>query len=155
MLAFGSSFFLLGWTKVFTQTWDDNADVWTYAIHSSELGLLIAGLAIFTAGLTVFWRQDWGHGIQGRTEGEPLSYEAKSRGTPFRTIDIRKVAIWMFLMSEMMVFSSLFSTYLRYRTGIENCEALFSSGVFTEGQACWLPASYFICLLYTSDAADE
>ncbi len=144
MLAFGSSFFLLGWTKVFTQTWDDNADVWTYAIHSSELGLLIAGLAIFTAGLTVFWRQDWGHGIQGRTEGEPLSYEAKSRGTPFRTIDIRKVAIWMFLMSEMMVFSSLFSTYLRYRTGIENCEALFSSGVFTEGQACWLPASYFI-----------
>ena len=44
----------------------------------------------------------------------------------------------------MMVFSSLFSTYLRYRTGIENCEALFSSGVFTEGQACWLPASYFI-----------
>jgi len=144
MLAFGASFFLLGWTKVFTQTWDDNADVWTYAIHSSELGLLIAGLAIFTAGLTVFWRQDWGHGIQGRTGGEPLSYEAKSRGTPFRTIDIRKVAIWMFLMSEMMVFSSLFSTYLRYRTGIENCEVLFSSGVFTEGQACWLPASYFI-----------
>ncbi len=135
MLAFGASFFLLGFTKVFTQSWDDNADIWTYAIHSSEIGLLIAGLAIFFAGITVFWRQDWSH------DG---SYEAKSEGAPFRTIDIRKVAVWMFLMSEMMVFTSLFSTYLRYRTGIENCETLYASGVFTEGQACWLPASYFI-----------
>ncbi len=135
MLAFGASFFLLGFTKVFTQTWDDNADIWTYAIHSSEVGLLIAGLAIFFAGITVFWRQDWSH------DG---SYEAKAEGTPFRTIDIRKVALWMFLMSEMMVFSSLFSTYLRYRTGFDNCETLFASGVFTEGQSCWLPASYFI-----------
>ena len=135
MLAFGASFFLLGFTKVFTQTWDDGADIWTYAIHSSEIGLLIAGLAIFFAGITVFWRQDWSH------DG---SYEAKSEGAPFRTIDIRKVAVWMFLMSEMMVFTSLFSTYLRYRTGIENCETLYASGVFTEGQACWLPASYFI-----------
>ncbi len=135
MLAFGSSFFLLGFTKVFTQTWDDSADIWTYAIHSSEVGLLIAGLAIFFAGITVFWRQDWSH------DG---SYEAKSEGAPFRTIDIRKVAVWMFLMSEMMVFTSLFSTYLRYRTGIDNCETLYASGVFTEGQACWLPASYFI-----------
>ena len=135
MLAFGSSIFLLGFTKVFTQTWDDNADIWTYAIHSSQIGLLIAGLAIFFAGLTVFWRQDWSH------DG---SYEAKSVGTPFRTIDIRKVAVWMFLMSEMMVFSSLFSTYLRYRTGFDNCEALFESGLFVEGQQCWLPACYFI-----------
>ena len=55
MLAFGASIFLLGFTKVFTQTWDDNADIWTYAIHSSQIGLLIAGLAIFFAGLTVFW----------------------------------------------------------------------------------------------------
>ena len=135
MLAFGASFFLLGFTKVFTQSWDDNADIWTYAIHSSEIGLLIAGLAIFFAGITVFWRQDWSH---------DSSYEAKSEGAPFRTIDIRKVAVWMFLMSEMMVFTSLFSTYLRYRTGIDNCETLYASGVFTEGQQCWLPASYFI-----------
>ena len=135
MLAFGASFFLLGFTKVFAQSWDDNADIWTYAIHSSEVGLLIAGLAIFFAGITVFWRQDWSH---------DSSYEAKAEGAPFRTIDIRKVAVWMFLMSEMMVFTSLFSTYLRYRTGIDNCETLYASGVFTEGQACWLPASYFI-----------
>ena len=135
MLAFGASLFLLGFTKVFTQTWDDESSIWTYAIHSSEVGLLIAGLAIFFAGMTVFWRQDWSH------DG---SHEPKSVGTPFRTIDIRKVALWMFLMSEMMVFSSLFSTYIRYRLGIENCETLFESGVFEAGQSCWLPASYFI-----------
>ncbi len=142
MLAFGASIFLLGFTKVFTQTWNNDANIWTYAIHSSQIGLLIAGLAIFFAGLTVFWRQDWSHSG---------SYEAKSVGTPFRTINVRKVAIWMFLMSEMMVFSSLFSTYLRYRTGFENCEELFQSSiepgatvVLEAGQQCWLPASYFI-----------
>ena len=142
MIAFGSSMFLLGFTKVFTQTWDDEADLWTYAIHSSQIGLLIAGLAIFSAGITVFWRQDWSHSG---------SFEPKAVGTPFRTIDIRKVAIWMFLMSEMMVFSSLFSTYIRYRTGFDNCVSLFESSiepgstvVLEAGQQCWLPASYFI-----------
>ena len=142
MIAFGSSLFLLGFTKVFTQTWDDEADLWTYAIHSSQIGLLIAGLAIFSAGLTVFWRQDWSHSG---------SFEPKAIGTPFRTIDIRKVAIWMFLMSEMMVFSSLFSTYIRYRTGFDNCQDLFESSIepgstviLEAGQQCWLPASYFI-----------
>ena len=142
MIAFGSSMFLLGFTKVFTQTWDDEADLWTYAIHSSQIGLLIAGLAIFSAGITVFWRQDWSHSG---------SFEPKAVGTPFRTIDIRKVAIWMFLMSEMMVFSSLFSTYIRYRTGFDNCQDLFESSIepgstviLEAGQQCWLPASYFI-----------
>ena len=141
MIAFGSSMFLLGFTKVFTQTWDDEADLWTYAIHSSQIGLLIAGLAIFSAGLTVFWRQDWSHSG---------SFEPKAIGTPFRTIDIRKVAIWMFLMSEMMVFSSLFSTYIRYRTGFDNCVTLFESSiepgstvVLEAGQQCWLQENWY------------
>ena len=134
MMAFGSSIFLLGFTKVFTQTWE--GDAWSYAINSAQFGLLIAGLAIFTAGLYVFWRQDWSF--------DGIEFEPKSVGTPFRGIDIRKVAIWMFLMSEMMVFSSLFSTYLRYRTGIDNCEALHAAGTLTDGTVCWLPASYFI-----------
>jgi len=134
LMAFGASFFLLGFTKVFTQTWE--GDAWSYAIHSGEVWGLIAGLAIFFAGIVVFWRQDWDH------DG---SYEPKSVGTPFRSIDVRKVAVWMFLMSEMMVFSSLFSTYIRYRTGIPNCETLYNSaGGLAEGTACWLPASYFI-----------
>ncbi|MEE2812264.1 MAG: cytochrome c oxidase subunit 3 [Candidatus Thermoplasmatota archaeon] len=133
LLAFGSSFFLLGFTKVFTQSWDGGA--WEYAINTGEIWGMIAGLAIFFAGLGVFWTQDWGH------DG---SYEAKARGVPFRGIDVRKVAVWMFLMSEMMVFSSLFSTYIRYRSGIDNCEALHNAGTLVDGEVCWLPASYFI-----------
>lgn len=135
LMAFGSSFFLLGFANVFTQTWDVEADAWAYAIHSGEMWLVLVGLAVFSVGLAIFWGQDW------TFDG---SYEPKSRGVPYRGVDIRKVAIWMFLMSEMMVFSSLFSTYIRYRTGFENCEELYASGVFVEGQACWLPASYFI-----------
>ena len=36
---------------------------------------------------------------------------------PFRGQHIRKVGIWVFLMSEVMVFASFFSSYLRMRTG--------------------------------------
>ena len=95
---------------------------------------------MFTAGSSVWWRQDWS--FSG-------AYEPKAVGTPFKSIDIRKVAIWMFLMSEMMVFSSLFSTYIRYRTGFDNCVELFetsqAAGIPIEpGTSCWLPASYFI-----------
>jgi len=135
LIAFGSSIFLLGFSKVFTQSWDDDGGLWEYAIHTGEIWLLITGLAIFFSGIFVFWKQDWGH------DG---SYEPKSIGAPFRNIDIRKVAIWMFLMSEMMVFSSLFSTYIRYRTGMPNCQTLAASGELVNGATCWLPASYFI-----------
>ena len=61
-------------------------------------------------------------------------FEPKSTGTPFQNIDIRKVAMWMFLMSEMMVFTSLFSTYMRYRLGIPNCKTVFHSRVVEDGR---------------------
>ena len=140
MIALGSSLFLLGFTKVFTQSWNDAHNVWDYAIHSSQIGTLIVGLSVMFAGFFVWWRQDWS--FSG-------AYEPKAIGTPFQSIEIRKIAIWMFLMSEMMVFSSLFSTYIRYRTGFDNCVELFetsqAAGIPIEpGTSCWLPASYFI-----------
>jgi cytochrome c oxidase subunit I+III len=136
MMAFGSSIFLLGFAKVFTQSWNDTGDgFWEYAVNVGEVWLLITGLAIFFAGIIIFWKQDWGH------DG---SYEAKSRGVPFRNIDVRKIALWMFLMSEMMVFSSLFSTYIRYRSGIPSCASVVGTPGFEPGSPCWLPASYFI-----------
>ena len=73
-------------------------------------------------------------------------FEPKSAGTPFQNIDIRKVAMWMFLMSEMMVFTSLFSTYMRYRFGIPNCQTVFESGEWVEGTSvtCFEPAGHLI-----------
>ena len=73
-------------------------------------------------------------------------FEPKSTGAPFQNIDIRKVAMWMFLMSEMMVFTALFSTYMRYRLGIPNCKTVFHSGEWVEGTAvtCFEPAGHLI-----------
>ena len=52
----------------------------------------------------------------------------------------------MFLMSEMMVFTSLFSTYMRYRFGIPNCQTVFESGEWVEGTSvtCFEPAGHLI-----------
>jgi cytochrome c oxidase subunit I+III len=49
-------------------------------------------------------------------------------------------------MSEMMIFTSLFSTYMRYRQGIPRCDTVFESGDWVEGVAvnCYEPASQLI-----------
>ncbi|DAC30906.1 MAG TPA: hypothetical protein D7H74_01760, partial [Candidatus Poseidoniales archaeon] len=105
---------------------------WGEMIDISSIALVFAGLAIIMFGLAVFWRQDISF------DG---AYEPKATGTPFRGIDIRKVSVWIFLMSEMMVFTSLFSTYMRYRFGIESCESVFESGQWVEGTSvtCFEP----------------
>ena len=110
----------------------------------NEIPLIFASLGVVFFGLLVWWRQDWSYGIDGK-ESKHL-WEPKSSGTPFQNIDIRKVALWMFLMSEMMVFTSLFSTYMRYRFGIPNCKTVFESGDWVEGTSvtCFEPAAHLI-----------
>ena len=110
---------------------------WGEMIDAGSRALVFAGLAIIMFGLAVFWRQDISF------DG---AYEPKATGTPFRGIDIRKVSVWIFLMSEMMVFTSLFSTYMRYRFGIESCESVFESGQWVEGTSvtCFEPAGHLI-----------
>ena len=126
--------------------------------NAGYVPLVFVGLFVSLVGLIIWWRQDMSF------DG---TYEPMATGAPFKNIQIRKVAIWVFLMSEMMVFTSLFSTYIRYRTGIENCQTVFDRGDWVQqgytletGEAliCFEPASHLIassCLLYTSDAADE
>jgi len=110
--------------------------------NAGSLPMILVGLSIFFAGLIVWWRQDYSF------DG---TYEPKATGVPFQNIDMRKVGMWIFLWSEMMIFSSLFTTYIRYRLGIESCQAILdnhsitSSGLpFSPGDVCWVPASYFI-----------
>lgn len=135
-LGVGVFLFGLGSTFVMNEAMDNTI------YHAGSLPIVLVGFAITISGFLVWWRQDLSF------DG---TYEPKSAGVPFKNIDIRKVGIWVFLMSEMMVFSSLFSTYIRYRIGTESCQAIldnhstFSNGVpFTPGDACWIPASYFI-----------
>ena len=94
-------------------------------------GAAIVGLTVFGIGLLLWWQQDM-----------PLdgSYEPKAVHAPFHGQDVRKVGVWIFLMSEMMVFSSFFSTYIRYRaTGRESFGA-----TGTHGEATFAVASDFI-----------
>ena len=111
---------------------------------ASYVPMVLVGILVIFCGLIVWWRQDMsfdGH------------YEPLARGVPFKNIQIRKVAMWIFLMSEMMVFTSLFTTYIRYRTGIENCQTIFERGDWIAqgytgeaGEAinCFEPASALI-----------
>ena len=110
---------------------------WGEFVSTSYALMIFVSLAVIGLGILIWWRQDFSF------DG---SYEPKSFGAPYQNIDIRKVAVWVFLMSEMMVFTSLFSTYIRYRTGIENCKTVFESGNWVEGTAvtCFEPASHLI-----------
>ncbi|MEO2115161.1 MAG: cytochrome c oxidase subunit 3 [Candidatus Poseidoniia archaeon] len=105
-----------------------------------KVPLIFVGLGVVGFGLLIWWRQDISFGVNGEV------FEPKAAGAPFQNIDIRKVAMWVFLMSEMMVFTSLFSTYMRYRFGIASCQTVFESGEWVEGAAviCFEPASHLI-----------
>ena len=107
---------------------------------------MFIAIIITSIGMFVFWRQDLSF------DG---TYEPLATGTPFRNIQIRKVGMFVFLMSEMMVFTSLFSTYMRYRLGLRRCDDVFADGVFdpvtnpTGWQeavpvTCFEPASHLI-----------
>ena len=117
---------------------------WGEMVDSSSIALVFIGMMITFFGLLIWWRQD------ASFDGV---YEPKATGTPFQNIEIRKVAMWVFLMSEMMVFTSLFSTYMRYRFGIDSCQEVYESGSWIvnsqnvdtgEAVNCFLPASELI-----------
>ena len=103
----------------------------------SYLPMVFVGFAVIASAFIVWWRQDMSF------DG---TYEPRGRGVPFKNIQIRKVGVWVFLMSEMMIFTSLFSTYMRYRQGIPRCDTVFESGDWVEGVAvnCYEPASQLI-----------
>ena len=72
-----------------------------------DLGLSMLGLTIITAGVANWWREDL-----------PFigNHEQIATSDPFEGQHIRKAGIWVFIMSEVMVFATFFSSYLRMRT---------------------------------------
>tara|TARA_B110001452_G_scaffold264220_1_gene266883 strand:+ start:6128 stop:7420 length:1293 start_codon:yes stop_codon:yes gene_type:complete len=64
------------------------------------------GAAILIMGIGNWWNED----LKGHKEQIATS-------DPFKGQDIRKAGMWIFLISETMVFASFFSSYLRMRTG--------------------------------------
>ena len=73
----------------------------------ADLSVSMIGLTVVTVGIANWWREDLpfnGYGEQLATS-DPLAGQ-----------HIRKAGIWVFLMSEVMVFATFFSSYLRMRT---------------------------------------
>lgn len=105
IFAFGCMLFLIGFP--------DFAD----GLHSlmlgsgadaiSDLSVGMIGLTIITIGIANWWRED----LPFKGYGEQIA-----TSDPFSGQHIRKAGIWVFLMSEVMVFATFFSAYLRMRT---------------------------------------
>lgn len=75
--------------------------------EAGNLVLSTIGLTIIMIGVANWWREDLpfiGHGEQIATSA------------PFEGEHIRKAGLWVFIMSEVMVFATFFSSYLRVRT---------------------------------------
>ena len=77
-----------------------------YQAEMGDFGLSVAGAAILIIGIGNWWNED--------LKGHP---EQIATSDPFKGQDIRKAGMWIFLISETMVFASFFSSYLRMRTG--------------------------------------
>ena len=73
----------------------------------SDLGVSMLGLMIVTAGVANWWRED----LPFIGNGEQIA-----TSHPFEGQHIRKAGLWVFIMSEVMVFATFFSSYLRMRT---------------------------------------
>jgi len=86
--------------------------------------ILGVGLLVIFLGAFNWWREDYPN--DGKNE-------MKSLGQPYKGQDVRKVGLWVFLMSEILIFGSFFSSYLRMRMGWsthwnEECNSMLESG---------------------------
>jgi len=80
MMSIGFGIFLFMLASAF------NNDV----VDASYIPLVMVGLLVVLFGLIIWWRQDMSF------DG---TYEPMATGTPFKNIQIRKVGMWVFLMS--------------------------------------------------------
>jgi cytochrome c oxidase subunit I+III len=74
----------------------------------SEMMIGVAGLLVIIIGVGNWWKED----LPFNGYGEQIATSA-----PFEGEHIRKAGIWVFIMSEIMIFATFFSSYLRMRTG--------------------------------------
>ena len=74
---------------------------------AGDLVLSTLGLTVIMIGVANWWRED----LPFIGYGEQIATSA-----PFEGEHIRKAGLWVFIMSEVMVFATFFSSYLRVRT---------------------------------------
>ncbi|MEE3134223.1 MAG: cytochrome c oxidase subunit 3 [Candidatus Thermoplasmatota archaeon] len=84
--------------------------IFLYGFSEADMGITAIGLVVLIWGLFTWWKGDLPF------DGSEKMGELKSFGTPFGGMNIRKAGIWLFLMSEVMIFGSFFGAYMRMRT---------------------------------------
>ena len=97
--------------------------------------VFIVGIAGMITGF-MMWVQDYWP--QDSEEGEDIvGYH------PFwASISTRKFGMWIFLLTEVMVFSTLLSAYLRYRAAVPDYDPNLAECVGID--PCWVPAADII-----------
>ncbi len=81
-----------------------------YGFAQNNVGIIGIGVAVLIWGLFTWWRGDLPF------DGSEKMGELKAHGSPFGGINIRKAGMWLFLMSEVMIFGSFFGSYIRMRS---------------------------------------
>ena len=104
IMALGLMLFMIGFPG-FVQTSKSLLGL-DYDMAMSGFVTSVVGLGITIVGIGNWWNED--------LKGQP---EQIATSDPFKGQDIRKAGMWVFLISETMVFASFFSAYLRMRTG--------------------------------------
>ena len=104
LMAAGIMFFMIGFPG-FVNTCKSLLGL-DYQAEMGDFGMSVAGAAIMIIGIGNWWNED----LKGH-------HEQIATSAPFKGQDIRKAGMWIFLISETMVFASFFSSYLRMRTG--------------------------------------
>ncbi len=102
---------------------------------TADLGMLslsLVGLLTIAIAVSNWWFED----LPFNGEGEQIA-----TSYPFEGEHIRKAGLWVFIMSEIMVFATFFSSYLRMRTewctdwairdGVEACKDVPEGTVVT------------------------
>ena len=90
------------------------------------------GLAGLRTGFFL-WVQDYWE--QDSEEGEDI----EAYHDFWSSISTRKFGMWIFLLTEVMVFSTLLSAYLRYRAAVPDYDPGIDCGV--DFELCWVPAA--------------
>ena len=91
----------------------------------SDFALSFVGLTVILFGIANWWKED----LPFIGYGEQIATSA-----PFEGEHIRKAGVWVFIMSEVMVFATFFSSYLRVRTEWCTDWAIRAS---EEGDSCY------------------
>lgn len=134
IFAFGCMLFLIGFPDFADGLHSLMLGSGTDAIADLSVGMI--GLTIITIGIANWWRED----LPFKGYGEQIA-----TSDPFSGQHIRKAGIWVFLMSEVMVFATFFSSYLRMRT--EWCTKwAYDEGICTleDGETLAMTASDYL-----------